>query len=131
MTYIECRYKICIEFRYMEGAHGQDACDPQHGMLLLKLIENEDMYGYQMIEELARRSDDTFTLKAGTLYPMLHDLEKAGLITAYEKTADTGRVRKYYSITKAGRAELSAKTREWREFSRALDKVLGGVSYAF
>lgn len=55
------------------------------GMLLLKLIENEDMYGYQMIEELARRSDDTFTLKAGTLYPMLHDLEKAGLITAYEK----------------------------------------------
>ena len=94
------------------------------GMLLLKLIENEDMYGYQM-------SDDTFTLKAGTLYPMLHDLEKAGLITAYEKTADTGRVRKYYSITKAGRAELSAKTREWREFSRALDKVLGGVSYAF
>ena len=45
------------------------------GMLLLKLIENEDMYGYQMIEELARRSDDTFTLKAGTLYPMLHDLE--------------------------------------------------------
>ena len=74
------------------------------GMLLLKLIENEDMYGYQMIE---------------------------GLITAYEKTADTGRVRKYYSITKAGRAELSAKTREWREFSRALDKVLGGVSYAF
>jgi len=61
------------------------------GMLLLKLIENEDMYGYQMIEELARRSDDTFTLKAGTLYPMLHDLEKAGLITAYEKTADTGK----------------------------------------
>ena len=83
------------------------------GMLLLKLIENEDMYGYQMIEELARRSDETFTLKAGTLYPMLHDLEKRGLITAYEKTADTGRVRK------------------WREFSRALDKVLGGVSYAF
>ena len=31
LTYIECRYKICIEFRYMEGAHGQDACDPQHG----------------------------------------------------------------------------------------------------
>ena len=48
------------------------------GMLLLKLIENEDMYGYQMIEELARRSDDTFTLKAGTLYPMLHDQHNKG-----------------------------------------------------
>ena len=101
------------------------------GMLLLKLIESEDMYGYQMIETLRSRSEHAFDLKAGTLYPLLHDLEKAGLITAYEKTADTGRVRKYYSITKAGRAELSAKTREWREFSRALDKVLGGVSYAF
>ena len=51
-------------------------------LLLLKLLAGEDMYGYQMIEELARRSDDTFTLKAGTLYPMLHDLEKAGLITS-------------------------------------------------
>lgn len=101
------------------------------GMLLLKLIENQDMYGYQMIEELARRSEDTFALKAGTLYPLLHDLEKAGLITAYERTADTGRVRKYYSITKAGRAELSAKTEEWRQFSHAVNKVLGGAGYAF
>ena len=101
------------------------------GMLLLKLIENQDMYGYQMIEELARRSEDTFALKAGTLYPLLHDLEKAGLITAYERTADTGRVRKYSSITKAGRAELSAKTEEWRQFSHAVNKVLGGAGYAF
>ena len=100
-------------------------------MLLLKLIENQDMYGYQMIEELARRSEDTFALKAGTLYPLLHDLERAGLITAYERTADTGRVRKYYSITKAGRAELSAKTEEWRQFSHAVNKVLGGAGYAF
>ena len=61
------------------------------GMLLLKLIENEDMYGYQMIEELARRSDDTFTLKAGTLYPMLHDLEKAGLITCLLYTSPSPR----------------------------------------
>ena len=48
------------------------------GMLLLKLIENEDMYGYQMIEELARRSDDTFTLKAGTLYPCSTTLRRRG-----------------------------------------------------
>ena len=101
------------------------------GMLLLKLIENQDMYGYQMIEELARRSEDTFALKAGTLYPLLHDLEKAGLITAYERTADTGRVRPYYSITTAGRAALSAKTEEWRQFSHAVNKVLGGAGYAF
>ena len=52
------------------------------GMLLLKLIENQDMYGYQMIEELARRSEDTLALKDGTLYQMLHELEKTGTKTA-------------------------------------------------
>ena len=45
-------------------------------MLLLKLLEEGDKYGYQMMEALAQRSDQTFQLKAGTLYPLLHDLEK-------------------------------------------------------
>ena len=44
-------------------------------MLILKLLEKQDMYGYQMIEELAKQSDHTFELKAGTLYPLLHLLE--------------------------------------------------------
>lgn len=45
-------------------------------MLILKLLEKQDMYGYQMIEELAKQSDHTFELKAGTLYPLLHLLEQ-------------------------------------------------------
>ena len=44
-------------------------------LLVMKLLEGRDMYGYQMIEELKRRSDDTFHLKAGSLYPLLHGLE--------------------------------------------------------
>ena len=44
-------------------------------LLVLKLLEDGDKYGYQMIEELKRRSDDTFQLKDGTLYPLLHGLE--------------------------------------------------------
>lgn len=100
-------------------------------MLLLKLLQNEDMYGYQMIEELARRSDHTFSLKAGTLYPLLHDLQQQNMITVYEKTADTGRLRKYYSLTTAGRKMLCEKEAEWTSFSTAVDKVLsGGVSLA-
>ena len=43
-------------------------------MLVLKLLDGQDMYGYQMIEELARRSDHAFALKTGTLYPLLHSL---------------------------------------------------------
>ena len=56
-------------------------------MLVLKLLEDGDKYGYQMIEELRCRSDDTFHLRAGTLYPLLHGLEEKGLVTAYEGEA--------------------------------------------
>ena len=56
-------------------------------MLLLKLLEEKDMYGYMMIEELSKKSDNTFVLKAGTLYPLLHTLEEKEFVTSYEKTA--------------------------------------------
>lgn len=52
------------------------------GLMLLKLLEQEDMYGYQMIETLRSRSEHAFDLKAGTLYPLLHTLEQKGYITA-------------------------------------------------
>ena len=66
------------------------------GLLILRLLEEGDLYGYQMIERLRERSDDTFSLKAGTLYPLLHTLEVQGLVRSYERAADGARVRKYY-----------------------------------
>ena len=54
-------------------------------MLVLKLLDGQDMYGYQMIEELSRRSERAFALKTGTLYPLLHSLEEKELIRSYEK----------------------------------------------
>ena len=54
-------------------------------LLVLSLLAGEDMYGYQMIVELARRSDHTFEMKEGTLYPVLHGLERDGAVEAYEK----------------------------------------------
>jgi Fe2+ or Zn2+ uptake regulation protein len=59
-------------------------------MLILKLLESRDMYGYQIIEELNRRSNNIFELKAGTLYPLLHSLRQKELLTSYEKTVDKG-----------------------------------------
>ena len=102
------------------------------GLLILRLLEEDDLYGYQMIERLRERSDDTFSLKAGTLYPLLHTLENQGLVQSYERTADGARVRKYYHLTDAGRTRLAEKTAEWREFSGAVERVLrGGESHAF
>lgn len=100
-------------------------------MLILKLLEDKDMYGYQMIEELAKRSDNTFSLKAGTLYPLLHTLEEEGIVNSYDDNADSARVRKYYGITKKGRKMLADKQDEWEEYSNAVNKVLrGGAGFA-
>ena len=64
-------------------------------MLIMKLLEEQDMYGYQMIEQLRLRSDHTFDLKAGTLYPLLHSLEKDKLVTARDQETPSGRRRRY------------------------------------
>ena len=69
-------------------------------LLVLSCCPTGDMYGYQMIAELESRSDHTFTLKEGTLYPILHGLENEGAVKAYEQEAATGRTRRYYHITK-------------------------------
>ena len=64
------------------------------GMMVLKLLEQEDMYGYQMIETLRERSEHSFDLKAGTLYPLLHSLEEKELIRSYEKDEGAARPRR-------------------------------------
>ena len=95
-------------------------------LLVLKLLEDGDKYGYQMIEELKRRSDDTFHLKAGTLYPLLHGLEEKGLVTDYEREAAAGKPRRYYHLTKEGGAALRQKEESWNTYARAVGRVLRG-----
>lgn len=97
-------------------------------MLLLSMLNEKDMYGYEMIENLREKSNNVFELKAGTLYPLLHSLEERTLLTAYEKEAG-GKVRKYYSITKEGRKLLKSKKEEWKEYSEAVIQVMGGAIY--
>lgn len=92
-------------------------------MLILKLLSEKDMYGYEMIDTLRKRSQNVFELKAGTLYPLLHGLEEKGMVNVYEKEY-TGKVRKYYSLTKQGRELLDKKTEEWKTYSEAVLNVL-------
>ena len=93
-------------------------------LLVLSLLAGEDMYGYQMIVELARRSDHTFEMKEGTLYPVLHGLERDGAVEAYQQEAPTGRVRKYYHLTRKGTKRLKEKQEEWKVYSKSVEKVL-------
>ena len=92
-------------------------------LLLLQLLSEKDMYGYEMIETLRDRSQNVFELKAGTLYPLLHGLEEKGCLKSYEKPAG-GKLRKYYSITKAGKKVLEEKKAEWDIYSRAVASVM-------
>lgn len=92
-------------------------------MLILRLLEEKDMYGYEMIDTLRGRSENVFELKAGSLYPLLHSLEAKNLVTVYEDN-ESGKVRKYYHITGAGKKFLKEKKEEWNQYAAAVANVL-------
>lgn len=93
--------------------------------LVLAAFADGEMYGYQVVRELERRSEGFFCLKEGTLYPILHRLEKQGLLAARWQTMPNGSERRYYALTGAGRRSLSAKLSEWDGFVRAVSRVTG------
>lgn len=96
-------------------------------MLVLALLKEKEMYGYQIIEELDRRSNHVFQMKEGTLYPVLHGLEKDKLVSAREAVTEKGRTRRYYAVTEKGLRALEEKKEEWTAFSRAVTAILAGA----
>ncbi len=94
-------------------------------LLLLQLLEERDMYGYELVKELESRSGNEFSVKEGTLYPALHKLEKQEYIDCYWKEQEKGPARKYYKITEAGKEMLLEKTREWNDFVSVMNKMMG------
>ena len=92
-------------------------------LLVLAVLENRDLYGYKIIRELEIRSENAFEMSEGTLYPILHALEKEKFLESYWEEFD-GRNRKYYHITKKGKKQLREKTLEWKSFSSNVNKVL-------
>jgi len=92
--------------------------------LLLSLLAGQSMYGYQIVKELETRSQGYFKFKEGTLYPALHRLEKAGLITGNWQMLPNGRQRRYYQITAKGQAELNEEKVQWQDFLIAIKMIL-------
>lgn len=120
--YIDKQY---IDYLYKEDMMAVDKSllTGSMTMLILKLLSEKDMYGYEMIDTLRKKSQNVFELKAGTLYPLLHGLEEKGMLKVYEQEF-LGKTRKYYSITKEGKKLLKSKTEEWNEYSGAIANVL-------
>jgi len=96
-------------------------------MLVLKLLEEQDLYGYEMIRVLKERSNNLFELRTGTLYPLLGTLVKKGYLECYEKKV-TKKNRKYYSLTEEGRLLLKEKEEVWHEYYTAVLGVIGKKS---
>ncbi|GGG12502.1 PadR family transcriptional regulator [Paenibacillus abyssi] len=93
-------------------------------ILILSMLEQKDMYGYELTKEIEKRSEGIFALKEGTLYPILHTLETDQWVDAYWQEQD-GRKRKYYRITAAGKTRLGEKKQEWNVYRNAVERVIG------
>lgn len=89
--------------------------------VILKIIHNEETYGYEIYEKLQKYGFDDFA--EGSLYPLLLRLEKKDLIKGVKRPSDYGPDRKYYSITKKGIEEMNSFKEAWGKISIAVDKV--------
>lgn len=93
-------------------------------MLILEVISEGRSYGYEIAQTVLSRSKGYFELKEGSLYPALHRLERQKLLSSSWQEAD-GRRRKYYDLTSMGRKALASRKKEWFEFTRGVQGVLG------
>lgn len=91
--------------------------------LILAVLVGTQLYGYEIAKHIKAVSGNVFPMGEGTLYPMLHKLEKDRLLQSYWREV-AGRRRKYYSLTRKGRTMLKEKSREWETFAAAVKAVL-------
>jgi len=93
-------------------------------VLILKSVATEPRHGWAIAKRIQAVSGDVLQIKQGSLYPALHRLENQGLIKAEWATNETGREAKFYSLTRAGRAQLEKELTQWERLSAAIQLAL-------
>jgi len=93
-------------------------------LLVLKLLAERTMYGYEIIQIVNERTDGAFNWKEGTLYPVLHRLEGKGLLLTEWQPGTSGKQRKYYRLTPKGEEYAREKVQEWHTFAQSVQAVL-------
>ena len=94
-------------------------------VVVLEILSRGAMYGYELSETISRRSGEILTLGRGTLYPLLYNLEAKGLINGDWQNADSGRKRRYYTITGKGEEKLAAQKQQLQQLQQAVNLVCG------
>lgn len=97
--------------------------------IILSLLAEQPMYGFQIAKEIRRRSEGTLDFKEGLLYPALHQLEQQGLAETEWRPAERGSERKYYFLTPKGRKEVRRLRQRWAAFTQAVNQVMEGKSH--
>jgi PadR family transcriptional regulator, regulatory protein PadR len=87
---------------------------------VLLLLSKREMYGYELAQSLGEQTSGALAMGHSTLYPLLYNLESKGLISSRERTADSGRLRRYYALTGEGRKALKAQRSQWQTLAEAL-----------
>jgi DNA-binding PadR family transcriptional regulator len=96
--------------------------------LVLAILADSDSYGYAILQRVRQLSGGHIEWTDGMLYPVLHRLERLGFVDARWETVDSGRRRKYYSISPAGRLHLAEERRQWQTVDAALRGIWGALS---
>lgn len=91
--------------------------------MVLSILAGGESYGYAILQQISAMSGGQLEWSEGMLYPVLHRLEKGGLISATWKKAETGRRRRYYSLTPEGKRQLSADRKSWMAVHHALTQT--------
>ena len=96
--------------------------------LVLAILAEGDSYGYAITKRVRDLSGGELTWTDGMLYPVLHRLERAGYVASRWEKADSGRRRKYYRLTPAGKEQLADERRQWLTVDRALDRIWSALA---
>ena len=96
-------------------------------VVVLEILSRGPMYGYELSQAIEQRSGDILTPGKGTLYPLLYNLEAKDLVAAKWETTDSGRNRRYYSITGKGKEDLARQKAQLQGLAKGLDLLFGGA----
>ena len=96
-------------------------------LLLLRLLDEQEMYGYELVRSIKQVTNEAISLGEGVIYPVLHGLERNGALKSRRK-AVSGRTRVYYSLTKKGRGRLEKLRSDWRRIQGGVATALGTAS---
>jgi len=102
---------------------GKDLVAASATPLILAILSEGESYGYAIIKRVADLSGGHLQWSDGMLYPVLHRLERNGLVAARWGSSDTGRRRKYYRLTKKGRTQLDAERKRWQVVDQTLHRI--------